>query len=167
MRYHHLNPSGIDAHPPRTTRRKILAPQDVTDWQRETRQLLDEESRLTVTFIIDSSGCLWIADRHSEHYACASGGAVLSAGEMTFEIVNGTVGVVEATNQSLGYCPEPESWPEVAAALGKSAIPHPDDFTSKFVFRRCQQCGEKNLVKDDWFQCAFCDAPLPRRWNFV
>lgn len=167
MRYRHLNPSGIEATPPHSTRRKILTHRDVLDWQRETGQSIDEDHRFTVTFIIDAEGWLWIADRHSEHYACAAGGDVLSAGEMTFELQSDRVSVVDVTNQSLGYCPEPESWPSVADALHRAGISYPGAFTTGFIFRKCEGCGAKNLVKDDWYCCALCGAELPRQWNFV
>ena len=102
---------------------------------------------LTVTFIVDAAGLLWIADRHSEHVSCARGGDVLSAGEMTFEADNGKVSVIGITNQSTGYCPKPESWPAVAAALDKSGIQHPNCYTQSFLFRRCESCGQTNIVK--------------------
>jgi putative hydrolase of HD superfamily len=33
------------------------------------------------------------------------------------------------------------------------------------VFRRCPDCRERNLVKDDDFRCALCGVDLPSRWN--
>jgi hypothetical protein len=27
------------------------------------------------------------------------------------------------------------------------------------------QCGQLNIVKDDWFYCGACDAALPSTWN--
>jgi hypothetical protein len=41
----------------------------------------------------------------------------------------------------------------------------PPAFTHAVVFRRCPRCGERNLVKEDWFVCVFCDAELPAEWN--
>src|SRR5262245_32836897 len=41
-------------------------------------------SQIVTTFIVDTEGQLWVADRHSEHVQCARGQDVLSAGEMTF-----------------------------------------------------------------------------------
>lgn len=64
----------------------ILSQQDVLDWISDTNQELDGMNQVTVTFIINIEGQLLIADRHSEHVACAGGKEVLSAGEMTFEI---------------------------------------------------------------------------------
>lgn len=130
----------------------------------------------TMTFVIDTNGILRVASRRSEHVACAGGGDVLSAGELTAvvatkggeggEVVVVVVVVSDISNQSTGYCPEPESWPAVASALESAGITHPGHFTYEAIFRRCIQCGERNLVKDDWFVCALCDAELPEKWNF-
>lgn len=114
------------------------------------------------TFIIGVDGILRVADRRSEHVACAGGGDVLSAGELTARGPR----IIDISNQSTGYCPEPESWPAVAAALDHAGIKHPGHFTFEAIFRRCPKCGERNLVKDAWFQCALCDGALPTTWNF-
>ena len=74
--------------------------------------------------------------------------------------------MVEVSNQSTGYCPEPESWPAVAAALGRIGVRHPGQFTTEVVFRRCVKCGERNVVKGGWFVCGVCEAELPQQWNF-
>jgi hypothetical protein len=118
------------------------------------------------TFVIDLEGTLRLAPRRSEHVACAGGRPVLSAGEITFE--RGAQGpeVTSASNQSTGYCPEPSSWPAVAAALDRIGVSHPGRFTDEFTFRRCPRCGERNLVRDDDFGCAICGADLPLTWNF-
>ncbi len=121
----------------------------------------------TVTFIVDTDGLLWIADRHSEHVACARGGDVLSAGEMTFGNEDGKVAVVEVTNQSTGYCPEPGSWPAVAVALDRAGIQHPNGFTQSFLFRRCDSCGQTNIVKEGDFTCAVCGTELNQEWNLT
>jgi hypothetical protein len=71
------------------------------------------------TFVIDLNGDLLVADRRSEHVACAGGGPVLSAGEMFFLVEEDRVEVTDVSNQSTGYCPEPSSWPGVAAALDR------------------------------------------------
>jgi len=121
---------------------------------------------LWATFVIDPSGRLLLADRRSEHVACASGREVLSAGEMAFALEGDTVVVEQVTNQSTGYCPEPESWISVARALDAIAIPHPGSFTPAFVFRRCPACGQANIIKDDGYVCAVCGMDLPTEWNF-
>lgn len=121
-----------------------------------------------LTFVVGVDGVLRVADRHSEHVACAGGGQVLSAGELTATKRPGAdvVRIVEISNQSTGFCPEPESWPAVASALEAAGIAHPGRFTVTIVFRRCVGCGERNIVKDDWYECALCGEELPRAWNF-
>jgi hypothetical protein len=118
------------------------------------------------TFVIDTSGMMRVADRRSEHVACAGGDEVLSAGEVTVVREARGYRVIEISNQSTGYCPEPESWPVVARALDAAGIPHPGCFTYEVIFRRCDECGERNLVKDSWFFCAVCGAKLSSSWNF-
>ena len=145
----------------------IKRPEDVLTWIESTRQPLDAARSVVATFVVDPEGRLWIADRHSEHVRCAAGGDVLSAGEMTFTVrERGRTVVSAVTNQSNGYCPEPESWPAVAAALDRAALPHPSGFTTKFTFRRCPACGATNVVKDGWFECGECGGALPEQWNF-
>lgn len=121
-------------------------------------------AEFTATFVIDSTGKLRLADRRSEHVVCAGGLPVCAAGEMTFDTAD--LAVVEVTNQSTGYCPEPASWPAVAAALDRIGIEHPKQFTKSLIFRRCPKCGETNIVKDNWFKCAVCYAGLPEAWNY-
>ena len=129
-------------------------------------QLTNRSVPVTFTYIVDANELLWVADRHSEHVACARGRDVLSAGEMIVEIDDGIVIVTDVTNQSTGYCPEPESWPAVAAALDKAGIPHPDGFTRAFLFRLCEGCGQTNIVKESDFTCAVCGTELKQEWNF-
>jgi hypothetical protein len=121
---------------------------------------------VTATFVVDEAGHLRLADRHSEHVACAQGQPVRSAGEMTFAMIGPTVRVTAVTNQSTGYCPEPASWPEVQRALNALGVAHPGDFTTAFDFRRCPPCGQINLIKDGVLRCDACDAELPAAWNF-
>lgn len=90
-----------------------------------------------------------------------------AAGEMTIIDLDGDrPRVTEVSNQSTGYCPEPDCWPAVQLALELAGIFHPESWTASFIFRSCPSCGERNLVKDDWYVCALCDAPLPSEWNF-
>jgi hypothetical protein len=119
-----------------------------------------------LTFVVGDDGMLRVADRRSEHVACAGGGEVLSAGELTAVRSGSGCRVIDVSNQSTGYCPEPESWKAVAEALDKAGIAHPGHFTFEAIFRRCTQCGERNLVKDAWFYCAICESALPENWNF-
>jgi hypothetical protein len=147
-----------------TDRQCVQRQADVLSWIATTSQRLQNQS-ITATFVIDTEGWLWIADRRSEHVACARGDRVRSAGEMTFDVESGSVSVTHVTNQSLGYCPEPESWPAVTAALSRAGIPHPPDFTSAYLIRRCEACGMKNIVKEDVFECGVCSSPLSAAWN--
>lgn len=139
---------------------------EIFDWTAGQLTLGNRSRTVIATFIVDRSGNLWIADRRSEHVACADGGPVMAAGEMTFE-TNGTkIEVTDASNQSTGFCPEPTCWPAVAAALDRIGILRPDDFTESFMFRRCEACGGINLIKDEVFECAACGHELPDQWNF-
>jgi len=126
-----------------------------------------DETSFTVTYVVNSVGHLVLADRRSEHVACASGQPVQSAGEMTFAHEGDDVIVESVTNQSTGYCPESESWDSVASALDSMTIKHPGGFNPAIVFRRCQACNQTNVVKDNWFYCQVCEAPLPMTWNYV
>lgn len=164
--YRHLNPEKTEAHPANSTRARIAAARDAINWLRQTGQRPEDDNPVTATFIVDRDGALWIADRHSEHFACAGGRDVLSAGEITFDLDAQPLRVVSITNQSVGYCPEPESWPSVARALKSAGIPAPGKFTAEFIFRLCDACGTTNVVRDGWFVCAVCGAELNERWNF-
>jgi hypothetical protein len=139
---------------------------DILDWIKATKPSVQPDKTIVATFIIDTSQALWIADRHSEHVVCAAGQDVLSAGEITFDIQGNQIEVVEVTNQSTGYCPEPESWWAVESALAQIGLPHPSAFTTEFIFRQCRACGTTNIVKDMWFECAVCQAELSQRWNY-
>ncbi len=46
-------------------------------------------------------------------------------------------------------------------------VEHPGRFTTKIVFRLCTHCGERNVVKDEWFVCEVCGGDLPEFWNFA
>jgi hypothetical protein len=122
-----------------------------------------ENAAITATFVVTLDGAMRIANRRSEHVACASGHAVLSAGEIRFSLDGRSIA---ASNLSTGYCPEPASWSAVANALDRAGIAHGSRFDDELTFRRCPECGERNLVKDGWFACAICDAALPEDWNF-
>src|SRR5579859_4234121 len=164
--YRHLNPGTVDAHPTNSSRARIGNAQDVIHWIRRTHQHIETDGTVTATFIVDTDRYLWIADRHSEHAACAAGRDILSAGEITFSVSDLAIAVTLVTNQSLGYCPEPESWIAVATALQNAKIKAPDGFSAAFIFRRCSQCGATNVVKEGWFVCDVCAAELSKTWNF-
>ncbi|WP_206292752.1 hypothetical protein [Humisphaera borealis] len=109
-----------------------------------------------------------IADRHSEHVACAAGRNVLAAGEVFFVVESpSSVHIDEISNQSTGYCPRSDCWEAVALALDRIGLSHPRDFTTICTFRKCGSCGERNIVKDGWFYCDVCGEALPEKWNFT
>lgn len=116
-----------------------------------------------VTFVVRPGHVLVLGPRRSEHVALAEGREVLAAGELTFDGPR----VCEASNQSTGYCPDPDCWPAVARALDRAGIPHPGHFTTGITFRRCEGCDERNIVRDGDFTCALCAEPLPATWNFA
>jgi hypothetical protein len=127
---------------------------------------LESKDKITwATYIVDLENRLWLADRRSEHVACARGKAVLAAGEMAWQTEKNTVEIVEITNQSTGYCPTPESWGVVSAVLDRLDIVFPSSWTRVFLFRRCP-CGQINTVKDGVFECAVCGQELSLYWNF-
>ncbi|WP_197698917.1 hypothetical protein [Micromonospora inositola] len=74
--------------------------------------------------------------------------------------------MLDKTNQSTGYCPDPDCWTAVGEALDGLGL-NPGDFSVKIVFRRCLSCGERNIVRDGDFTCALCDSALPTLWNFA
>jgi hypothetical protein len=147
-------------------RTRIENAEDLRAWLKNAEPNARRRDYVPATFVVDASGQLWIADRRSEHVACAAGGEVLAAGELVFSQTGGAVEVIEATNQSTGYCPESESWAAVAAALGEAAITRPPVFTTTFEFRRCDGCGSTNLIKDAGFECSVCGTQLNSVWNY-
>ncbi|QDU41848.1 hypothetical protein Mal52_03020 [Symmachiella dynata] len=162
--YDYVGPSEIrDAARSLPSGAFIRSKPDIVEWLTRHSDDTEIDGTLVATFVIDRNGCLLVAPRRSEHVACAAGGPVLSAGEMTFTAEGD---VTEVSNQSTGFCPEPESWPHVAAALESVPLPHPGGFTTSIVFRLCPGCRERNIVKDGWFKCELCGASLPEHWNF-
>ena len=166
--YRYVGPKPIAdraaASPPGTV---VESAGDIRRWVEQSGQAADRGGRITATFVVGPAGKLRLADRRSEHVACAGGGPVLAAGEITLEIGGDAVGVEEVTNQSTGYCPEPESWPAVAAALKAAGLSVPEGYTVALVFRRCPRCGQIHVVKDRVFECSVCGAALPARWNLA
>ena len=145
--------------------RPIRAPADVWAWIDATQQRPDRAGLLIATFVIDTHGVLLIADRRSEHVACAGRQTVLSAGEMTFQVSARTVEVVEVSNQSTRYCPEPETWPAVVVALASAGFAVPIGFSPCCEFRCCLACGQNNLVKGAIFECLVCGSALSPTYN--
>lgn len=164
--YRYIGPSDIGARAGiHSTGTRVTTPAHLAKWIVATHQLADAEGRIVATFVVTAEGILLLADRASEHVQCAGGQPVRSAGEMAFAYVGDAWRVEEVSNQSTGYCPEQESWPQVAFALDEIPLAHPGRFTTPCVFRRCPVCAQINIVKDGYFACAVCGADLPERWN--
>ncbi len=143
----------------------IRSPADLDRWLQQTAQKINKWGLIEATFIIDRQGVLCLADRHSEHVACAGGMPVRSAGEIFFASSHNNWEVRDVSNQSTGYCPEPASWSAVAAALDQIPLPHPGAFTQLYLFRRCPDCQQLNLIKEQSFICALCGSELPQQSN--
>ncbi|MFI8952500.1 hypothetical protein ACIGO6_39250 [Streptomyces sp. NPDC053750] len=109
------------------------------------------------TFVVGMDGVLRLAPRRSEHVACA--------GEISLVREADRWVVSEVSNQSTGYCPDVTSWAEVARALDAVGLRRPSGFTHEVVFRRCPDCQEHNIVREDDFVCVFCGSDLPAAWN--
>lgn len=124
----------------------------------------DESPPVIATYVIDADGILTVAPRRSEHVACAGGAPVRGAGELS---VDGSGAVLELSNQSTGYCPPVACLDAVLGALDAAGLEHPGAWTAPFVFRLCGECGQRNIVKDEWFECDVCEAELPAEWNFA
>lgn len=123
----------------------------------------DDDSPGWATYVVDLGGTLRLAHRRTEHVACAGGEGVLAAGEVEFAL-DGEV--LFLSNNSSGYCPDLACLPAVLRALRVAGAGAPQQFTVSVLFRRCEACGERCTVKDSFFFCDLCDAPLSREWNF-
>jgi hypothetical protein len=128
--------------------RSIRSPADFDGWM-SARTV--EELGEPFTFVVDLAGILRLAPRRREHVVCAGGGAVLSAGEISFREESGRWAVDEVSNQSTGYCPDVSSWSAVGEALDRIGIVPPCGFTHEVVFRRCPSCRQLNIVREEDF----------------
>jgi hypothetical protein len=164
--YRYVGPNAIRARAaPSPQGWKVRSVRELEAWMRRAGQRPNRQGVVVVTFVVDERGELRVADRGTEHIACSGDRPVLSAGELFFGQSDGTWRVEEVSNQSTGFCPEPESWPAVAAALDRCGIAHPGRFTQAVVFRRCPACGERSIVKDEVLVCGLCGGELPGAWN--
>ncbi len=163
-RFRYVGPMGIfdewrhgPGGTPVTSRRGLLA------WMDENRtEILGDAG--WVTYIVNLDGDLFLAPRRTEHVGCARGADVLAAGEIRF---SAEADAIEVTNNSTGYCPAEGCWSAVRSALDRAGLKRPSEFTFVARFRRCPECGQRNLVKDDWYRCDICGAELPSEWNFA
>ena len=159
-RYSYVGPADLlDARSTAYEGAPIRALHDLAAWREgRSKGELDEP----FTFVVDLQGQLRLAPRRSEHVACADGEDVLAAGEIRLGDRASGWRVEEVSNHSTGYCPGPESWPAVAAALAQAGMTAPDCFTHVVIFRRCPSCGQINIVRDEHYICAVCDFELSR-----
>jgi hypothetical protein len=167
--YRYVGPEEIRLRAPEQPRgRPIRSPDDVLLLIAAEQPTLDAEGSCTFTFVVDEHGVLLLASRHDEHVACAGRRPVRAAGEISFEASApnaNKVRVRRVSNQSTGYCPEPESFAEVVAALKRAGLTSPSGYEPACVFRRCEKCRQIALVKEEWYECALCGNSLPTRWN--
>lgn len=159
-RHRYVGPAEIRDRPRGPAGAVIRAREELLAWLQAHPEGVTEGA----TYVVDPAGDLRVAPRRSEHIDCAGGGEVLAAGELRFTRAGGVAAV---TNLSTGYCPDPDCWPAVAAALAAAGLAVPARFTQAFVFRRCPRCGQTNVIKEGWFVCACCDGELPAAWNFA
>lgn len=147
---------------PPTPRDLIQTQDDLVKWRQKHAVETNHEGYAVGTYIIDTAARLWLAHRRSEHVACARGGRVQAAGEI---FLDGDPLIGRITNQSTGYCPSTSCWSAVFTCLANLGIAGPVAFDPAFEFRRCEQCRQIQIVKDDYFACHHCSAPLNPQWN--
>lgn len=158
--YQYVGPAEIRAAIDHGRGTAIECAADLATWVRAQ----NEGHQLIATYVLDDQRTLRVAPRRSEHVACAGGQPVYAAGELE---ATAEGDVVAVSNQSTGYCPDPSCWLELEAALEAASLVHPGRFTVEITFRRCPECGQRNIVKDNWFECDVCGAALPTAWNFA
>lgn len=154
----------IPAGGPLPARAEISGVDDVVAWCRSHRGDAEPDGTIPATWIIDAQGRLWLADRHSEHAACARGEPVQTAGELFLADEPPVVIVARITNQSTGYAPPPDTWAIVADTLDRVGLACPEGFEPALEFRRCEACGELSILKVDE-TCPPCGALLPAERN--
>lgn len=140
--YRYVGPTAIRDRPRGEAGTCIRSPADLARWLHTEPEAL----RAPATFVVDADGLLRLAPRRSEHIDCAAGDPVRAAGEVRFaRSSRDRFVVVEITNQSTGYCPDPDCWPAVHTALNSAGIAAPPGFTSEFFLpaqRRRRRAGQ-------------------------
>lgn len=119
----------------------------------------------TFSYVVLPPMRLFIADRRSEHLACARGEPVLTAGEITFTKGSSGLEVSAANNLSTGYCPESSSWGALDLALRAANLSGIHGFAPSFEFRFCAECSMTCVIKNEVYECPRCLGVLPREWN--
>jgi serine/threonine protein kinase len=143
----------------------VLRANDVRAWALRTDQRPDGEGLIRATYTIGAEGDaargrLRVRARGlRERRPRARGRRGLVRGRPP-------VGDGRADRQLLdGLLPRADLLAAVERVLDAAGIGRPSRFSKALLFRRCR-CGQRNVVKDDHFVCALCDADLPAEWNF-
>ncbi len=130
-------------------------PDDIRSWS-----LAPNNGNLELTFVVDPRGQLWLSiDTASMSPARADSPYSLLASCVP-RVTPQQVAVVSVSNQSTGYCPEPDCWPAVRDALRNAGLESPNEFTHAFDFRRCVSCSGINILKDGMPDCPSCGTEL-------
>lgn len=144
---------------------RVDSRKDLQIWVDRNRGEVDREGYVPATYVVAENGGLYLADRRSEHVACARGGRVRAAGEIFFEVTSAGLAVARVSNQSTGYCPPVETWPVVENWMKSLQLESPSFFDPACEFRRCDSCENLQIWKEHSPDCLFCDRPLADHWN--
>lgn len=86
QRYRYVGPPGVAGRPHRPPATEVSSRPDVAELLLAADPADRRAGTVTFTYVVDAGGGLRLADRRSEHVACAGGRAVLAAGEITFDL---------------------------------------------------------------------------------
>ena len=148
-----------------TRRWKIECPEDLRKHFAQNAGQADKYGLVAATYVVSEDLVLYLADRRSEHVACARGLPVAAAGEIFIELHHASIAIARISNQSTGYCPSLDSWNAIAGVLLQLGVETPGGFDPACEFRRCDACKNIQIVKDGVFDCIFCATPLSADWN--
>ena len=157
-RYNYVGPTEIGKRTFASERHLVTCPEDVRNGISNNRTAVAGGSMMA-TFVIDTTSLRGLQTSQRTCRVCTWRRRAFSWRD---DIVHGLDErwQFRGYHKSTGYCPGIDSWPVVAVALDKARIGHPNGFTVKCVFRKCS-CGQINIIKDNYFQCAVCGSQLP------
>jgi hypothetical protein len=78
-RYRYVGPEEIRQRAVLSERVCVRHSSDILRWIAQTEPIVSRRAYVVATYIVDPEEQLWIADRRSEHVACARGSDVLAA----------------------------------------------------------------------------------------